>query len=48
MVPGLKGSLWNQKWFFYGITLKNPFGFQMAPPCSCVHADFQKPVKEAA
>jgi len=27
--PGFKGSLWNQKWFFYGITLKNHFGFQM-------------------
>jgi len=27
--PGLKGSLWNQKWFFYDITLKNHVLFQM-------------------
>ena len=26
---GEKGSLWNQKWFFYGITLKNHFWFQI-------------------
>lgn len=28
---GLKGSLWNQKGFFYGFTLKNHFRFQVAP-----------------
>jgi len=33
---GLKGSLWNHKWFFDGFTLKNHVGFQMAPPCFCV------------
>jgi len=35
--PGLKGSSWNQKWFFSGITLKNHFWFQMAASFICVH-----------
>jgi len=33
----LKGSLGNQKWFFYGIPLKNHFRFQMAPSWFRVH-----------
>jgi len=31
--PGLKGSLGNQIRFFYGITSKNPFRFQMLLHC---------------
>lgn len=31
-----KGSLWNHKWFFYGIALKNHFRFHKEPSLFCV------------